>query len=301
VQAVLAPVAIDEVFLRLAQIHGERAEVQGLTLRFHPVSEVIATDADLVFRVLSNFVDNALKYTERGGVLVSARTRGDWLRLAVWDTGRGIRAEHLPLLFDEFYQVDNAHRDMSNGLGIGLAIVKRLARLLQARIGLRSAHGRGSVFWLDLPRRAAAVLPAERPRSGEPPADDAAGPAAQQRPRVLVLDDERGVGEAMRIWLAPHCERIDVAQTLEQAEALLAQAAGGIDALIVDFRLSGSRNGIEAAAQLRAQAGWKVPAILVTGDTDPARVRAAFDSGLVVLFKPVQPDHLLQTLRSVRA
>lgn len=296
VQPVFVPVAIDEVFLRLAQIHGERAEAGGLSLRFHTGAELIVTDADLVFRVLSNYVDNAIKYCERGGVLVSARPRGDWLRLAVWDTGRGIRAEHMPLLFDEFYQVDNAHRDIANGLGIGLAIVKRLAALLHARVGLRSVPGRGSVFWLDLPRHAVALPPGERPRAAEPAT---AGPRrAEPRPRVLVLDDERAVGDAMRIWLAPHCERIDVAPTLEAAQAQLA-AAGQVDVLIVDFRLAGPHNGIEAARLLREQAGWKVPAILVTGDTDPARVRAAYESGLVVLFKPVQPEHLLETVRTV--
>jgi len=297
VQPAIAPVAIEQVFLRLAQIHGDRAEAAGLPLRFHTLPEVVATDADLVFRVLSNFVDNALKYTQRGGVLVSARVRGDWLRLAVWDTGRGIRSEHLPLLFDEFYQVDNAHRDISNGLGIGLAIVKRLAALLHARVGLRSAPERGSVFWLDLPRHAVAppaAAPAEATAVAAPPAA-----LRTVRPRVLVLDDERAVGEAMRIWLAPHCERVDVAQTVQQARDALAQAGGAVDVLIVDFRLAGELNGIQAAALLREQAGRALPAILVTGDTAPARVRAAYESGLVVLFKPVQPEHLLDTVRDL--
>ncbi|WP_399677881.1 hybrid sensor histidine kinase/response regulator [Xenophilus sp.] len=295
VQPVFAPVAIEQVFRRLAQIHGERAEAAGLALRFHPLPEVVATDADLVFRVLSNLVDNALKYTQRGGVLVSARVRGDRLRLAVWDTGRGVRAEHLPMLFDEFYQVDNAHRDISNGLGIGLSIVKRLAALLQAQVGLRSVHGRGSVFWLDLPRHAV-VPPSAAPADVQAPASAAPGAV---RPRVLVLDDERAVGEAMRIWLAPHCEQVDVAQTVAQACEALARAGGAVDVLIVDFRLADELNGIQAAALLREQAGRALPAILVTGDTAPARVRAAYESGLVVLFKPVQPEHLLERVRSL--
>ncbi|AMM23240.1 ATP-binding response regulator [Variovorax sp. PAMC 28711] len=298
VQPVIATVAIDHVFLRLAQIHGERAEAAGLSLRFHTVSEVVATDGDLVFRILSNFTDNALKYCQRGGILISARPRGDQLRLAVWDTGRGIRPEHMPLLFDEFYQVDNANRDASQGLGIGLAIVKRLAPLLGARLGVRSVPGRGSVFWMDLPRGgpmlAAAPL-SPPPRDAEAPIRPAAPARA---PRVLLLDDERGVGEAMRVWLQPHCERIDVTQTLEAALSRVGQADEGFDVFIVDFRLAGATNGIEATRALRARAGRMVPAILVTGDTDPARVRSAYDSGLVVLFKPVQPDHLLDTLHA---
>lgn len=118
-------------------------------------------------------------------------------------------------------------------------------------------------------------------------------------PRVLVLDDEAQVGEAVRLWLAPHCARVQVTTTTEQACTHVASEPGGFDALVVDYRLSGALNGIEAAAQLWQLAGRTLPTILVTGDTDPARVRAAYDSGLTVMFKPVQPEALLQTLHAL--
>ncbi|RSZ47559.1 HAMP domain-containing sensor histidine kinase [Variovorax sp. 3P27G3] len=293
-------IAVDPLFLRLAQLFEPRAQEAGLSLRFHTAPEWLQTDADLLLRVLTNFVDNALKYTRRGGILVSARPRGDRLRLAVWDTGLGIAPEHLPHVFDEFYQVDNPQRDVARGLGIGLAIVKRLVDLLGGEIGVRSRRGHGSVFWVDLPCRppaspAVVLAPTATPAS--------AGVETIELPlvppRVLLLDDEQPVGEAVRMWLAPYCERIEITSRLADASAKVRATPEGFDAFIIDFRLADPQDGIEATAELRRLAGRRVPTILVTGDTDPERVRAAYASGLVVMFKPVQPEVLLRTLHQI--
>lgn len=293
-------IAVDPLFLRLAQLFEPRAQEAGLSLRFHTAPEWLQTDADLLLRVLTNFVDNALKYTRRGGILVSARPRGDRLRLAVWDTGLGIAPEHLPHVFDEFYQVDNPQRDVARGLGIGLAIVKRLVDLLGGEIGVRSRRGRGSVFWVDLPRRPPApaglvLAPATTPA----PASAEANESPLVPPRVLLLDDEQPVGEAVRMWLAPYCERIEITSRLADAGAKVRATPEGFDAFIIDFRLADPQDGIQATAELRKLAGRRVPTILVTGDTDPERVRAAYASGLVVMFKPVQPEVLLRTLHQI--
>ena len=294
--------AVDPLFLRLSQLFESRTQQAGLTLRFHTAPEWLQTDGDLLLRVLSNFVDNALKYTRRGGILVSARPRGERLRLAVWDTGLGIAPEHLPDVFDEFYQVDNPQRDVARGLGIGLAIVKRLVDLLGGDVGVRSRLGHGSVFWVDLPRRlpvpaALAVAPAAAPDPAHAHADITESPLVP--PRVLLLDDEQPVGEAVRMWLAPYCERIEITCRLADACAQVRATPDGFDAFIVDFRLADPQDGIEATAQLRRLAGRRVPTVLVTGDTDPERVRAAYASGLVVMFKPVQPEVLLRTLHQI--
>ncbi|MFV0673274.1 hybrid sensor histidine kinase/response regulator [Variovorax sp. tm] len=294
-------IAVDPLFLRLAQLFEPRAQQAGLSLRFHTAPEWLQTDPDLLLRVLTNFVDNALKYTRSGGILVSARPRGDRLRLAVWDTGLGIAPEHLPHVFDEFYQVDNPQRDVARGLGIGLAIVKRLVDLLSGEIGVRSQQDRGSVFWVDLPRRPPAapaplaLAPAATPDTAS--ADTAETPLVP--PRVLLLDDEQPVGEAVRMWLAPYCERIEITSRLADACAQVRATPEGFDAFIVDFRLADPQDGIQATAELRQLAGRRVPTILVTGDTDPERVRAAYASGLVVMFKPVQPEVLLRTLHQI--
>lgn len=294
-------IAVDPLFLRLAQLFEPRAQQAGLSLRFHTAPEWLQTDPDLLLRVLTNFVDNALKYTRSGGILVSARPRGDRLRLAVWDTGLGIAPEHLPHVFDEFYQVDNPQRDVARGLGIGLAIVKRLVDLLSGEIGVRSQQDRGSVFWVDLPRRPPAapaplaLAPAAAPDTAS--ADTTETPLVP--PRVLLLDDEQPVGEAVRMWLAPYCERIEITSRLADACAQVRATPEGFDAFIVDFRLADPQDGIQATAELRQLAGRRVPTILVTGDTDPERVRAAYASGLVVMFKPVQPELLLRTLHQI--
>lgn len=296
-------IAVDPLFLRVSQLFESRAQEAGLGLRFHTAPEWLQTDSELLLRVITNFVDNALKYTRRGGLLVSARPRGGRLRIAVWDTGLGIAREHMPHVFDEFYQVDNPQRDVARGLGIGLAIVKRLAALLGGEVGVRSREGRGSVFWIEVPRCWAGTGALPAPPDGAPAAADEALPALLPLtpPRVLLLDDELPVGEAVRMWLAPHCARIEVTRRLAEARAQVQAAPEGFDAFIVDFRLADPQDGIEATAQLRQLAGRPVPTILVTGDTDPVRVRAAYASGLVVMFKPVQPETLLQTLRQIIA
>jgi signal transduction histidine kinase/CheY-like chemotaxis protein len=291
-------VAVDEVFLRVAQLFEPRAQEVGLALRFHTPPTVMHIDSELLLRILANFVDNAIKYTSRGGVLVGARVRGDRMRLSVWDTGQGILDEHIAHVFDEFYQVDNPQRDVARGLGIGLSIVRRLAHLLGGEVGVRSRLGHGSVFWLDVPRRAPMQPASALPElSLSLPVADPSAPVAP--PRVLVLDDEAQVGEAVRLWLAPHCARVEVTTRSDQAVALLQAEPDGFDALVVDYRLAGPLNGIEAAAELWRLAGRSLPTILVTGDTDPDRVRAAYASGLTVMFKPVQPEVLLQTLREL--
>ncbi len=307
VQPVFAPVAVDQIFLRLQQLYEDRAAAAGLQLRFHPIPFEIVSDADLLVRVLFNFVDNAFKYCEHGGVLMSARRRGGRIRLAVWDTGRGIGAEHLSRVFDEFYQVDNLHRDSARGLGIGLAIVKRLAVLLEGEVGLRSVPGRGSVFWIELPLRPSAAarasvvahIAAAAPLPEEPGSFAVAAPERQLR--VLLLDDEAAVCEAMRLWLEPYCAAIHIAQTVEEAAIVVGREGERLDALLVDFRLPGELNGIGATHRLRALAGRMLPVILITGDTDPVLVRAAYDSGLVVMFKPVQPEQLAERLRELCA
>lgn len=295
-------IAVDPLFLRLSQLFEPRAQQAGLSLRFHTGPEWLKTDADLLLRVLTNFVDNALKYTRRGGILVSARPRGDRLRLAVWDTGLGIAPEHLPHVFDEFYQVDNPQRDVARGLGIGLAIVKRLVDLLGGEVGVRSRQDHGSVFWVDLPRRPPTPTPAApalAPTATPAPASIDTTELPLVPPRVLLLDDEQPVGEAVRMWLAPYCERIEITTRLSDACAQVRATPEDFDAFIVDFRLADPQDGIQATAELRQLAGRRVPTILVTGDTDPERVRAAYASDLVVMFKPVQPEVLLRTLHQI--
>lgn len=297
VKPVFRSLPLETLFERLLHIYESRAEAAGLDLRICLFPGEIVTDGDLLLRILSNFVDNALKFSRSGGVLISAQRRGDAIRFAVWDTGCGIALQHQAQVFEEFFQVDNPQRDASRGFGIGLSIVKRLADLLGAKLGMRSVPGRGSVFWITLPvAQSVSTVANESPVA---PAIDVAMPT--QPLHLLLLDDDRQICEAMRAWLQPLVGSIHVASSVAEAREIARREAVRLDALVVDFRLAERIDGIEAARQLCAVVGRLLPTILVTGDTDPKRVRAAYDSGLEVLFKPVAPRHLLQRIQALCA
>jgi len=299
-------VSVEDLCVRLYEVHEPRANDKHLQLRFRDGNLAVRTDPDLLHRVLTNLVDNALKYTQSGGVLIAARRRGDRVRLAVWDTGRGIPPEHQRNVFNEFFQTDNPQRDRAQGLGLGLSIVQRTARLLGSEVQLRSRPGRGSVFWLDLPLATAEAAQADTATFAAAP--DAAIDTPLGLPgSVLVLDDEAPVRLALASWLAPHCAAVHTAASLDEALAHVRAHGradqqgqpGAIAVMLLDFRLAGPADGLQAAAALRQAAGWQIPAALVTGDTDPARVRQALGSQLAVLFKPVEPAQLRRTLRAL--
>ena len=285
------PVALADIFRRLQVNLGQQAEAQGLGLRFKPGSKWVYADAALLERMLGNLVHNALKFTQTGGVVVLARTRGQNLSVEVWDSGRGIEEKDVPRIFEEFYQVGNLERDRSKGLGMGLAIVSRIARLMNVQVLVHSRPGRGTVFRLLLPRAAA--------QTDKPPLETGEGNKATSplaRLRVLVVDDEETVRSSTAAALRLYGLRIEVADGLTQAREIAAMPGQRLDALITDFRLRDEEDGIQLAAELRAMLGWKLPVLLVTGDTAPERVRQAQQSGLRVLYKPVKAHDLVDAL-----
>lgn len=276
---------------RLDNEHQPIAALTGSRLRVRPAHAVVLSDPSMLVRILDNLVSNALRYTHDGRVLVGARRRGDAIRVEVYDTGPGIPAEALDDIFLEFHQLGNPERDRRKGLGLGLAIVKRLADLLGHRIEVRSTVGRGSRFAVILP------LSAERPHRGAaPPLAAALGDDLQGR-RVLVLDDDASVLDAMRSLLERWGCDVVTAATPEEAEASIASTARPPDLLIVDYRLRHHASGIQTIEQLRARAGAPVPALVVTGDTAPDRLREAQESGYPLLHKPVKPAQLRSVMR----
>jgi signal transduction histidine kinase/ActR/RegA family two-component response regulator len=285
------PVALSDIFRRLQVNLGQQAESQGLALRFKPGAKWVYADAALLERMLGNLVHNALKFTQSGGVAVLARTRGQGISVEVWDSGRGIEEKEVPRIFDEFYQVGNLERDRSKGLGMGLAIVRRVARLMNVQVQVHSRPGRGTVFRLSLPRAApqterALIEPGEVSRAASPLA----------RLRVLVVDDEETVRTSTAAALRLYGLQVEVADGLLHAREIATRPGNRLDALITDFRLRNEEDGIQVAAELRALVGWKLPVLLVTGDTAPERVRQAQQSGLRVLYKPVKAHDLVEAL-----
>lgn len=265
------------------------AEEKGIYLRVRAKNGIHCdTDPQLFERIVNNLIDNAIKYTEHGGVTVEVRVDND-IEVVVTDTGAGIPAWEHERVFEEFYQLGNPERDRARGLGLGLAIVQRTAELLGVEISLRSKLGVGTTFHLRMPCSKTAAF--------EPPATPPRAPKDKNAQlRVLVLDDEAAVRQAMASLLAVWGWEPVLAGTTDEAVEQLAHSP--VDAIVADFRLRNDETGLDAIRRIRASAG-DLPTILITGETSPERLRDAIASDLPLLHKPVDPAALKSALESV--
>jgi two-component system, sensor histidine kinase len=204
----------------------------------------------------------------------------------VYDTGLGIAAHEQQLVFEEFYQVGNRERDRSKGLGLGLAIVQRLTRLLSATLTMRSHLGRGSLFAFDLERAAPVELPALRVDRRATGNRDLSGRL------IVVVDDEELILDAAQTLLKQWNCTVIAATSGREALRQLASCTRPPDVLLCDFRLRDGENGVAVTAALRNEFNTDIPALLITGDTNPEQIRAIAASGLSVLHKPLREDEL---------
>jgi two-component system, sensor histidine kinase len=294
VQAAPQTFPIRDVFRRLYQQFGGDAETRGLSLRFRATRRIVRSDPLLLERVLANLVQNALRYTRTGGVLVAARRHPRGVALEVWDTGVGIAEDKREMIFREFYQIDNPERDRGRGLGMGLAIVQRLCSLLEHPLELSSRLGHGSVFRVVVPAGDASAI--DRPTTEA----DTLPPRKLGAVTVLLIDDELAIREATRELLRPLHVDVLTAGTIAEAVQLAGQARDRIDLILSDWRLRGQENGVDAVRAVRAVAGEATPAMLVTGDTSPELLKLAHENGLVILHKPLQPRVLVRLVKHLR-
>lgn len=295
------PVAVHGLFQSLNHSFFGMASGKDIQLRFRATPLWVHSDPQLLRRLLSNLIDNAIKYTQQGGVLVVARRRfareaerrGEEVWIEVYDSGIGIASDQQQRVFEEFYQVGNAGRDRSLGLGIGLSIVKRLSQLLAHPVELHSVSGRGTRLRLRLPP----ALP--QPHATDlPPAPLHWRPPACPAGRVLVMDDEADVREAMCRLLQVHGLRGEaVANETEAMSALQAavQAQSPFALLVCDYRLASGVDGLQVGQRL-SRIFADLPLLLVTGETAPERLQRVRDAGVPVLFKPVAAEQLLQAV-----
>ncbi len=296
-RAQIGDVPLDPVLRQLANEYGMAAEERGLRLRVIPSDATIRTDLRLFERVLRNLVGNALRYTQQGGVLVGARRRGERLRIEVWDTGRGIPAESLREIFKEFRRLAGPNRrdQTSPGMGLGLAIVDRIAPLIGATIDVRSREGRGSVFSVSVPLAVGAM--------SAPPAADVRAVAEPLRGRtVLVVDDDDAAIDDVRAILGGWGMVTIAARSVNDAVASSRGRRDHPAAILADDELLDGATGFDAIDAVRASlAGARIPAIVIASSASEATRRRAAERGVGYLAKPLRVERLRSLLAHLLA
>ncbi len=265
------------------------ARAAGLDLRLAPTSLSVRADPDFLQSILRNFLSNARRYTRHGRILIGARRRRGRVRFEVWDTGPGIAEARQDAIFEAFRRLADTDNAGVRGAGLGLAIARRMADLMQARIGVRSIPGRGSVFWLEVPRAHALRVP-----DAKTPARAASDATTYQGLRVLCVDDEPAILDAMAALLDALGCRALIA--LDREAALRVTAEAPADLAFLDLKLADGDNGIEVHDLLRAAGRIRGGAALLTATLTEAARQTARARGMDMLEKPVDPDRLRDLL-----
>jgi signal transduction histidine kinase/DNA-binding NarL/FixJ family response regulator len=280
---------LDRLFRRIEATCVAAARDKGLRLRVVSTHAWVRSDFILLERILLNLVSNALRYTERGGIVIGCRPRDGRVRIDVCDSGIGIPGDKQRSIFAEFYQFGRGNQDRGGGLGLGLAIVDRLSGLLDHPIEVASHMGKGSRFSVSVPSASIAAMPDE--------ASDAPRPliVSEQGKLVIIIDDHELTRDSTRGLLQQWGCLVVTADCENDAIAKLAELGKRPDLIISDYRLAHGRTGFELIDRLRSAYGAHIPAFLISGDTAPDRLREARDGGYYLLHKPVMPI----TLRSV--
>lgn len=284
-----------ELLGELERQYAPVAARRGLRLRFRPTACRVRSDRVLVRRMLQNLISNALRYTQRGGVLVGCRLRGGRAEVQVWDTGPGIAEQHREAIFHEFRSLDQPSPWGEKGLGLGLSICDRIARLLAIELGLQSRVGRGSVFSAGLP-----LSPPDAPLTVEPAAPAAPSPASLTGRVVLCVDNEKEILDGMTALLTRWGLRVLVADGSAEARRLF--ELDPPDVVLADFRLGeGDCDGLELLQSLRHAGVQPVAGALITADPNPALAEQARSLGYALLRKPVKPAALRALLGALAA
>jgi PAS domain S-box-containing protein len=271
---------------RLAAEFAPQANQKDIALRVVPTSAVVRTDPTLLYRILQNLLSNAVRYTSEGRVLLGCRRRGRKLRIEVADTGIGIPMHLQDEIFKEFIQLDNPERDRTKGLGLGLAIVQRLSRLLRCPVTLRSRDGGGATFGVEV------TLVGFNKTANVIPLRGSLDPSAVGKGVVFVIDDEPSVLKGLRLVIEGWGYSVLSARTELEAIQMLTGRRQAPDILIADYRLRGICNGFQVISHVRQMFGQPIPGILISADTAPERIREAYNHGLTLLHKPIQPAEL---------
>lgn len=272
---------LNNLFLKLANDYELHAQQKGLHILWQSCPYTVWSDENLLEQILRNFISNAIRYTAQGKISIHCHADTKMVKINVSDTGIGIPEHEQQTVFDEFYQLDNAERDRNKGLGLGLSIVKRTAKLLEHTIEIQSKLGEGSTFSISVER---AVTNTDL---HTPPPLDQVECKQITKPLIIVIDDEATVREGtqhlLELW------GCDVVTAIDKKEALarLKKKNKIPDGIIVDYRLREQETGIQAIHMIHAEYNRTMPALIITGDIAVERLQEVTNSGFQVLHKPV--------------
>ena len=269
----------------------------GLSLRVAPCRLTVHSDPRLLEQILRNMLSNATKYTSQGRVLLGCRRRAGRLSIEVWDTGTGIPETELSAIFKEFHQLENQGGRRTKGLGLGLAIVQRIADLLDVPVSVRSRFGRGSVFTVEVP---VVHAPALIEPAGASSADDGRRESPAHAQAILIVEDDAEVREALTLLLNSRGYRAFAASDGAEALAIAAERGVSLDLIVADYNLPGP-NGLEIAGKIGEASARKIPVIMLTGDISAATLLEIANKGYVHLYKPADARVLIRHIEGMLA
>jgi signal transduction histidine kinase/ActR/RegA family two-component response regulator len=284
---------VSNIFQELELDFAPLANNNNLRFRIHSSELSIRSDQNLLSRILRNLAANAIRYTDKGGILIGCRRRNNNVLIQVWDTGTGIPHHEQEHIFGEFYQLHNPERDRNKGLGLGLAIVARLAELLKHKIHIKSDLAKGSVFSVEVPLATG---------SGERPVVNQAVTIQNLDMtglNVLLVEDDELILATMRDLLGKWGCNVFAASSLDSAMSHLGSLINRLDLIIADYRLRNNTTGIQVIDKLESALNRKIPAVIVTGDTSPQILQTILQTGRYVLHKPVSPQKLREFVNEV--
>jgi signal transduction histidine kinase/ActR/RegA family two-component response regulator len=283
---------VSSLFNYMEQVFASQAALKGLKFKIHPSQVWLKSDSTLLRRVLLNLTTNALKYTNRGGILLACRpdSSGTHVRLEIWDTGIGIDTKEQDHIFKEFYQVGNASRNRHLGIGVGLSIVERSCSLLGIPLTLKSNLGQGTRVSMRVP------LGQWTPRHRPQPDPHSPNPATTTTQNVLVIEDDLMSREALCGLLEQWGFQVFAKSSSEMAIDSVRKGLK-VNLVLSDFHLPGRLNGVDAIRAIRADAGLVIPACVVTGNPDETTRQTVSNAGLVLLTKPVRPAQLRSVMQ----
>jgi|GEM_PF-420643 len=276
---------VQELFNRVTISFLPLSYKKGLMLHAVPTKAVVHSDPALLERIVGNYLSNAIRYTSKGKIVLGCRSRGDKIAIQVWDSGPGIPADQAKAIFEDFHQLHNEERDRSKGLGLGLAIVRRLADCLGHEVEHRSVLGRGSYFGI-VARRGSRVPERDQREELSDVANDLAGI------RVLLIEDDKAASDATALLLRSWNCDVWCARTAEAAVEIADRRKEKPDIIVADYRLPGKLDGVQAIQRIQLTLQRAVPGIIVTGESDLTAIREIEQMGYMILRKPVRPAKL---------